>query len=251
MHVHGVGVNPAEGAVMLASHAGMFRVDADGDVLRVADDYRDVMAFTVVGADHFLGSGHPDVAGLRSGEPGHVGLIESTDGGRSWHHRSLGGEADLHALVAAHDQVFGWDSITGTFMVSDDLQRWERRSRLELTSFGVDPIDPQRILAATPSGVVRSSDGGRSWAPEAEIALAAMSWTPDSGAWGVDADGRVWSREPSGWATTGRLPGPAQAVGAHETTLFAVVETANGGTRVLRSVDAGRSWTQLADDSGV
>ncbi len=94
-HVHGLGVNPADGALIVATHYGSFRIAADGDEAdRIGTSLQDTMGFTVVGPDHFLGSGHPDVAGSVAGQPGPLGLIESTDAGASWTALSLRGRAD-------------------------------------------------------------------------------------------------------------------------------------------------------------
>ena len=79
-HVHGLGVNPADDRLYVASHMGVFR-QTDQGFRRIADRWQDTMAFTVVGADRFLASGHPDG---REGLPPFLGLIESTDAGRSW-----------------------------------------------------------------------------------------------------------------------------------------------------------------------
>ncbi|MFN2495114.1 MAG: hypothetical protein ABR608_04290 [Pseudonocardiaceae bacterium] len=44
----------------------------------------DPLGFTVVGPNHFLASGHP---GADQDGPGNVGLIETTDGGRTFRTR--------------------------------------------------------------------------------------------------------------------------------------------------------------------
>ena len=79
-HIHGLGVDPADDSLYVATHFGLFHVDESGRPSRVADRYQDTMAFTVVGPGHFLGSGHPD---LREDLPAHLGLIESTDAGET------------------------------------------------------------------------------------------------------------------------------------------------------------------------
>lgn len=75
------------------------------------------MGFPVTGPGGFLGSGHPD---LREPLPGRLGLIRSTDAGRSWLPVSLLGQAVLHALQAAHGQVYGYDATSSTVLVSVD-----------------------------------------------------------------------------------------------------------------------------------
>ena len=91
-HVHGLGVDPEDGTLYAATHFGVFRVGDGGDLTRIADRWQDTMAFTVVGPEHFLGSGHPD---LREDLPSHLGLIESLDAAESWSVLSLGGRGGL------------------------------------------------------------------------------------------------------------------------------------------------------------
>lgn len=59
-HVHGLGVDPADGTLYVASHYGVFGVEGD-EGGRVADRWQDTMGFTIVGPGRFLGSGHPDL----------------------------------------------------------------------------------------------------------------------------------------------------------------------------------------------
>ncbi|MFD3959240.1 MULTISPECIES: hypothetical protein [Streptomyces] len=47
-HLHGLGVDPADGAVYAAGHLGVFRLSG-GKAVRVADRYQDTMGFTVTG----------------------------------------------------------------------------------------------------------------------------------------------------------------------------------------------------------
>ena len=66
VHVHGLGVNPADEALFIATHSGLYRLDnAAGKPARVADRRQDTMGFTVVGPDRFLGSWHPDLEEMR------------------------------------------------------------------------------------------------------------------------------------------------------------------------------------------
>ena len=112
-HVHGLGLNPADGSLQVATHTGTFRIGDDGRVRRVGSTAQDTMGFTVVGPNRFLGSGHPDAAGFRQGKPARLGLIESTDAGATWTNRSLSGEVDFHALAASQGTTYGWDAGTG------------------------------------------------------------------------------------------------------------------------------------------
>jgi hypothetical protein len=243
-HVHGLGVNPADGSLYVATHHGTFRLASSTDVRRVGGSYQDTMGFTVAGPNQFLGSGHPDVQGLRRGQPTRLGLIESSDAGVTWRDVSLGGEVDFHGLAFAHDRVYGWDSGSGRFMVSADRRTWDTRSALPLASFAVDPDDAEHIVGAGPDGLVASRDGGRTWSPTQGPTLAVLSWDRTVGLAGATPAGDVHRSRDRGttWTAAGRLPGPPQALLATATTWYAAAD-AHGATGIYRSVNKGGTWS--------
>ena len=247
-HVHGLGINPVDGSLIVATHYGSFRINDDGDVAeRIGVSFQDTMGFTVIGDDHFLGSGHPDVRGMRAGQPTRLGLIESTDAGETWTNLSLGGAADFHGLAYVHDQVYGWDAGTSRFMVSTDTREWETRSTVDLYAFAVDPDDADHVVAGRPDGLVadgliESTDGGRSWTAAEGPDLVTLSWDADAGLWGADGGGAVWHRASSSWTPAGELPGAPQAFLATADALHAAVLDAEERTAIYRSTDNGRTW---------
>ncbi len=242
-HVHGLGVNPTDGSIFVATHNGTFRLADDGPAERVGNSLQDTMGFTVVGPDHFLGSGHPDVAGMQEGLPGLLGLIESTDAGSTWEPVSLLGEVDFHGLAYAHDQLYGWDSSSGRFLVSADQKTWDERSTLDLLGFAVDPDDADHIVGVGPEGLVESTDAGRSWARTDGPRLVVLSWNPEGGLWGADQAGAVWQRDTGKWTEVGELPGAPQALLATTDDLFAAVGRHDTGrTGIYASDDGGGSW---------
>lgn len=83
------------------------------------------MGFTVVGENRFLGSGHPD---LRIDLPPLLGLLVSTDSGRSWDPISLLDEADFHVLRSADERVYGYDSSNDRLLVSGDAGERGKKS---------------------------------------------------------------------------------------------------------------------------
>lgn len=240
-HVHGLGIDPEDGSLIVATHYGAFRIPEAGDAARIGDSRQDTMGFTVAGPGRFLGSGHPDLAGARRGLPGRLGLIESDDAGKTWRSLSLGGEADFHGLAFAHGQVYGWDSGTGRFMVSADHKTWDTRSRLDLFSFSVDPTDGDHVVGATPTGLVDSTDGGRSWNPTGGPGVLAVSWDAKAGLWGADNGGFVWRKAGDAWQRAGSLGGQPQDFLASPDALYAAALD-GGVTSIHRSTDAGRTW---------
>jgi len=104
VHVHGLGINPADNALFIATHTGLFRSpEGTRTAKRVGGRFQDTMGFTVVGPDRFLGSGHPDG---REGLPPFLGLIRSQDAGKSWKPISLLGKQDFHVLEASGRAVY-------------------------------------------------------------------------------------------------------------------------------------------------
>jgi photosystem II stability/assembly factor-like uncharacterized protein len=245
IHVHGLGINPADGTLYAATHTGLFTV-RDGAGQRVADRLQDTMGFTVVGPDHFLGSGHPDFRDKQLTLPNRrplLGLIESRDAGRSWQPLSLLGEADFHALQVAHGQVYGYDATGGRFLVTSDRRHWQVRSVLELTSFAVSPADPQLVLAATEGGLVRSREGGRRWQAIRGPAGLLLDWERPDLLWVITENGQLWLSKDAGasWRQAGKINGHPEAFLAHNTTLYVAVAQLG----IVTSTDEGRSWRVL------
>jgi hypothetical protein len=167
VHVHALGINPADGALFIATHTGLFREPRLGaEPERVAGRFQDTMGFTVIGADRFLASGHPDG---REKLPPFLGLIESTDAGESWKEISLQGEMDFHVLEAAGRRVYGfgsdWKSRTQRLLVSEDRgESWrERRAPEPLIDLAVDPRYPDTAVAAGRGNLHLPRDAGRRW----------------------------------------------------------------------------------------
>ncbi len=239
-HVHGLGINPANGVLYAATHHGVFQLPTDGPARRVGDGEQDTMGFTVAGANHFLASGHPAEG---HGGPAHLGLIESTDGGVTWRTLSLRGGADFHALRFRHDTVYGYNSVTGQLMVSRDRASWETRATIALRDLVVSPSQPDTLLATGQRGVLRSTDGGRTWTSAGGPPLALLDWQRDDRLWGITATGDVVRSTDGGaaWSDAGRMPGPATAFAAHNDDLYAAVHERG----IFHSRDAGATWTQL------
>lgn len=244
-HAHGLGVDPADGVLYTATHFGLLRLE-DGRMQRVANRYQDTMGFEVVGPGRFLGSGHPD---FREDNPPLLGLIESTDAGQSWTSLSLRGEADFHAIQAAHGKVYAYDSTSETFMVSDSGRDWDRRSQIVVLDFAVSPDDPRLVFATTESGPRRSTDGGRTWTEWAGAPdLAQVTWEDEL--MGVTADGAVHVSVDDGrtWAVRGGVDGEPEAVavgivGGVRTTFVAVA-----GKGIVESSDGGRTFRLTYSD---
>ena len=238
-HIHGVGVDPADGAVIVATHSGMFRA-AEGErrAKRLGDRRQDTMGFTVVGPNRFLGSGHPD---LRDDLPPLLGLIRSDDSGRTWKPVSLLGEADFHVLRASGSRIYGADSQSGRLMTSSDGGRsWQRRTPPgPLVDLAIDPRDPDRIVASAEDGLYASRDAGRGWRSVGARRVGLLAWTDELVL--VDAAGKAHASDDAGrtWTRRGSIGGrPAALSATHDGHLL----VATHGNAVKLSRDGGRTW---------
>ncbi|MEU0490814.1 F510_1955 family glycosylhydrolase [Nocardiopsis sp. NPDC006139] len=243
-HVHGVGVDPETGDILVASHEGLYVLPAPegpGEASVVPERIGpgiDLMGFSVAEPGRYVASGHPH-EGVDMPNP--VGLIESRDGGATWQTLSRAGESDFHALVANAERVVGFD---GSLRATEDGSTWETLDD------GIEPFslsmadDGRTVVATTQSGLMRSTDGGAAFAPvEGAPPLALVDWVPETEViFGVAVDGGVHRSEDAGqtWESTGLVEGEAQALHADAEQLVVVADY-----RVTRSTDAGatfRSW---------
>ncbi|MGM1060877.1 F510_1955 family glycosylhydrolase [Saccharothrix sp. Mg75] len=240
-HVHGLGVDPADGMLYAASHYGLFTVPEGAEAERVGDRMQDTMGFTVVGPNHFLGSGHPDPRD--AGKAPQLGLIESTDAGKSWRSLSLEGEADFHSLEAKHSAVYGYDSQTGQLAVTSDQRNWDRRGQVPLADFAVSPTSPDTLLATTEQGLARSTDGGRTFTPLTGAPLLQLvDWPSEATIVGVAPNGGVHVSADGGttWARPGQVPGKPTALATNGPSEVFVSTT----TAIHSSTDGGATFTQ-------
>lgn len=241
-HIHGVGVNPRDDALFIATHEGLFRApEGSSRAKRVGKSWQDTMGFTVVGSDHFLGSGHPD---LQSDLPAYLGLIESRNGGRTWTPKSLLGKADFHALEASSSIVYGsgsdFESREYRFLVSDDRGRtWKRRDTPEpISSIAINPEDPRAFVASGSNGLYAADAAGTRWrsfdGPPGLLAFAA-----EDELYLIDAEGGVHYRDGGQWAARGELGGAAAAFEAIRSDML--LAALHDGS-VKASTDGGRTW---------
>lgn len=243
-HVHGLGVNPRDGALFVASHTGLFRAGRDEQRLRrVGDRFQDTMGFTVVGPDSFLGSGHPD---LRDDLPSFLGLIRSDDAGRSWNAVSLSGEADFHVLEAEGRRIYGfgsdWETRAEQLLASrDGGLRWQQHAAPEsLIGLAIRPGQARTIFASGQGGLHLSHDAGASW--RTVDGPAGLPAWPSPGAlyvMGLDGALRVSADTGRSWRELGAVGGPPAAFeAAGPSALYAALHD----TTIKYSTDGGQTW---------
>ena len=240
VHIHGLGVNPANRDLFIATHTGLWRAPAgERKATRVGDDYKDVMGFTVVGPDKFLGSGHPDA---RDELPPLLGLISSEDAGETWTPVSLLGEADFHVLRAVGETIYGLDASNSRMVVSrDGGQSWkERDPPVETLDLAVHPDSPRRVIASGVRVAFESRDFGATWKPRAYMPAGQIAWTSGRAMTVVDVSGAAWHSRDGGrkFKQTGSVGGEPAAVAVDGKAVLAALHDGS----VKRSTNGGRSW---------
>jgi hypothetical protein len=164
-HFHGLAVDRADPSrLYLATHHGLYVVEADGKATRVSENQNDYMGFTPHPGDPgtLFASGHPSGGG-------NMGVIISKDGGRSWSALSpgVGGPVDFHQMDAsAADPNVLYGAFAGSLQVSRDGGRsWEQVGSAPegLVDLATSAKDANVVYAATQNGLLKSEDGGQSW----------------------------------------------------------------------------------------
>lgn len=239
-HIHGLGVS--DGTLLIATHTGLWiALEGQTQARRFGESTQDIMGFSVLDGDRFIGSGHPDPS---QNLPPNLGLIESGDGGRSWKNISLEGNADFHVLESSGSRVYGFDGTQGRLMVSSDGGKsWDQRTPpAAMFSLAIDPTSPDRIVASTEAGLVESTDAGESFRPLAlrEQLAGLLAWPAKDRLLLVDGNGQVRRSENGGaqFQPVGSIDGQPAAFIAQGDDLYAALTDGS----VKRSSDGGQSW---------
>lgn len=243
-HVHGLAVGGESGRILLATHDGLF--DVTSTPAAKIGETNDLMGFTAGPADGvFYASGHP---GPGSQLPNPLGLIKSEDGGKTWEPLSRQGQSDFHALAVTQAGIVAFD---GTLRTSADGKTWNTAAvSFAPAALAAHPAG-STVLATTPDGIQRSTDGGQTWKPLANgpvIQFAAFADPME--AVGVEPDGTVHYSADAGttWAKKGRIDGRVSAIAATngaDGSPWIWAATAGG---VVVSTDGGITFRPAAAD---
>lgn len=239
-HIHAVARDPKTGDLLLATHEGLFR-HANGELLQNGPVI-DLMGFTVAPDGTYYASGHPG-AGVDLPQP--VGLITSTDSGRTWRVSSRGGESDFHALTSGPTSVVGFD---GTLRSTTDGETWSTRTIPAAPRTLAASPQTGALLATTETGLLHSTDDGRSWkglTPPATALLAA--WADEQTIVIATTNGQLATSTDTGatWTLQPKRIGAPQALFARRGTDGQIETILVADGAVLRTVDGGATVEKL------
>lgn len=247
--INSLSVTPGGEELLLTTNRGFFRIE-DGEASRIAARVRAAdgssplgrfLAVSALPDGRLIGSGHPERKRLAP----FLGLIRSTDRGRSWQVVSRYGFTDLHVLRLRHGNLYAFDAVLPAFLIRPaGGGKWsERPTPPDLVlDFVVDPEDPDHLLASTADAIFDSTDQARSWRASSSGSSPRLAWPAADALYRADQDGLVYRGENGGWQLIGRIDGEPwklEAVAAED--LYAAL--ADGA--IVHSEDGGRNWEEV------
>ncbi|MGA9225685.1 MAG: hypothetical protein WB217_05005 [Mesobacillus sp.] len=168
-HMHGIGYPGNDEGLYVASHNGI-KIYKDGQWFETTAEKHDYMGFQAV-KDGFYSSGHPE-EGSSLKNP--LGLVKSTDFGKSLEKAAFYGESDFHFLSASYlDQTLyvineqpNSELDAGVYVSKDNAKSWEQIALkgLDTNTLGMIAVHPDKgetFAMATKEGVFVSNDSGK------------------------------------------------------------------------------------------
>lgn len=260
-HVHGLAFTPDGKALVVPAHVGL-AVYRDGRWSLAPVPVHDFMGFSVAN-NAIYSSGHP-APGSPLRNP--LGLMKSTDSGKTWKQLSLYGEADFHDIAVGHQTnvvyvISGGANSkmpeAGIYYTRDEGKTW-KPSELggiisPLTGIAAHPNDPGTVAVSTFGGLYLSRDFGKRFrriGPEETVTAVSF-----------DLDGKhlYFARDDAAAVlriafdgrnnTTLRLPDLGRDIVSYIAQNPAKPHELAIATRrknVFLSPDAGKSWKQIA-----
>ena len=250
-HIHDLVLEP-NGNLLVASHTGLYRIEAIDRAVLVGDEQHDLMAMAAQ-ADTLIASGHPSLSLERyqvEGRPPFLGLVRSNDSGQSWQIVDLLGDADFHALIPTDAGLFAAETTGRIWFLDETNGQWSQLGEMEARDLAVNPADPTQQLATDyDEDVWASTDGAVTWdLLETAPALTEIEWVSPGRIVGITEDGTVWATD----QVDGRWIQTASLDAGDEVETFYIDPngswwvTVHGGA-IFHSTDAGATWDHAYD----
>lgn len=149
-HIHGLGIDPSDrGILYIATHGDFYQSINGSPPLKVDKKRADYMAFNASpnAGMPLYASGHPSTGG-------NMGLVKSTDGGKTWQTVAtiLDPPVDFHAMSVSKSEpntIIGFDSAgRGLFKTTDAGLNWQKLEPPEyISALAISPTNSNVIFA--------------------------------------------------------------------------------------------------------
>lgn len=235
-HIHSVRAFGDQ--VVLGTHEGLFRYVDAKTVQSMGPENFDIMGLAVFGKKLYA-SGHPG-PGSKLPEP--VGLLHSTDGGKSWNKLGLQGEVDFHLLESAGSDMYGVDSGSGNLLYSNNAgKKWVSRGKNVVSDIAINPEKVGSALALREGKLISTQKSFvKIRAIDSTLTFTSLDWISGSL---LATSGKSLYRSSDLGMTWGKLSDFPESVSTvtQSSKIIAVV----AGNSIFRSTDGGKTFKKM------
>jgi photosystem II stability/assembly factor-like uncharacterized protein len=235
-HIHSVRAFGDQ--VILGTHEGLFRYVNQKTVQLMGPEIFDIMGLAVFGKKLYA-SGHPG-PGSKLPEP--VGLILSTDSGKSWKKLGLQGEVDFHLLESAGADMYGVDSGSGNLLYSNNAgKKWTSRGKNVVSDIAVNPAKVGSALALRDGKLISTQNSFTKMRNvNSTPAFTSLDWI--TGSLLASGGKSLYRSTDSGmsWKMLSDFPEDASTV-TQSAKIIAVV----AGNSIYKSTDGGKTFKKM------
>ena len=235
-HIHSVRAFGDQ--VILGTHEGLFRYVDQKTVQLIGPEIFDIMGLAVFGKKLYA-SGHPG-PGSKLPEP--VGLILSTDSGKSWKKLGLQGEVDFHLLESAGADMYGVDSGSGNLLYSNNAgKKWTSRGKNVVSDIAVNPAKVGSALALRDGKLISTQNSFTKMRNvNSTPAFTSLDWI--TGSLLASGGKSLYRSTDSGmsWKKLSDFPEDASTV-TQSAKIIAVV----AGNSIYKSTDGGKTFKKM------
>ena len=235
-HIHSVRAFGDQ--VILGTHEGLFHYVDAKTVQSMGPENFDIMGLAVFGK-RLYASGHP---GAGSSLPEPVGLLISTDSGKSWKKKGLQGEVDFHLLESAGADMYGVDSGSGNLLYSKNAGKsWVSRGKNIFSDIAINPTRVGSALGLRDGKLISTQRSfSKMGAVNSALAFTSIDWLGDSL---LATSGKSLYRSAdmgAKWNKVGDFPEGVSTV-TQSSKIIAVIS----GNSIYKSSDGGKTFKKM------
>ncbi len=235
-HIHSVRAFGDQ--VILGTHEGLFRYVDQKTVQSMGPENFDIMGLAVFGKKLYA-SGHPG-PGSKLPEP--VGLLLSTDSGKTWKKLGLQGEVDFHLLESAGADMYGVDSGSGNLLYSNNAgKKWTSRGKNVVSDIAINPEKVGSALALRDGKLISTQKSfTKMRAINSTLTFTSLDWI--SGSLLATGGKSLYRSSDSGmtWKKISDFPDSVSTV-TQSSKIIAVV----AGNSIFKSTDGGKTFKKM------